>query len=57
MTPGWYRDRRVLVLGGLGFIGLSLSRRLLASGARVTVVTPDRSVHAGEASDLASSGA
>jgi len=57
MTPGWYRDRPVLVLGGLGFIGLNLSRRLLASGARVTVVTPDRSVHAGEAADLASSGA
>lgn len=53
----WYRGRAVLVLGGLGFIGVNLSRRLLTAGARVTVVTPRRLVHAEEAAEFESSGA
>ena len=52
----WYRGRRVLVLGGLGFIGASLSRRLLELGATCTIVTPDREAHAAEASALEASG-
>jgi UDP-glucose 4-epimerase len=47
----------VLVLGGLGFIGFALSRRLIDAGARVTVVTPLRATHAHEAAHLESSGA
>jgi UDP-glucose 4-epimerase len=34
-----YRDARVLVLGGLGFIGSNLTRHLADAGAHVTAVT------------------
>lgn len=33
-----FRDRRVLITGGIGFIGSTLARRLVAAGARVTLV-------------------
>ena len=33
-----YRNRNVLITGGLGFIGSSLAIRLVAAGARVTIV-------------------
>jgi UDP-glucose 4-epimerase len=33
-----YRERRVLLLGGLGLIGSTLAHRLAALGARVTIV-------------------
>jgi len=36
----FYRDRAVVVAGGLGFIGTHLTERLASLGARVTVVTP-----------------
>jgi UDP-glucose 4-epimerase len=36
----WFRDRRVVVIGGFGFIGSNLTERLVALGAAVTVVTP-----------------
>jgi UDP-glucose 4-epimerase len=32
-----YRDKRVLITGGLGFIGSNLARSLVASGAQVTL--------------------
>jgi UDP-glucose 4-epimerase len=51
-----YSDRRVLVAGGLGFIGMHLAERLRDAGARVTVTT--RSVAAGpdRAATLAATG-
>jgi len=33
-----FRDRRVLITGGLGFIGSTLARRLVEAGARVRIV-------------------
>ncbi|MEZ5401479.1 MAG: NAD-dependent epimerase/dehydratase family protein [Bryobacteraceae bacterium] len=35
-----YRNKRVLVTGGLGFIGSNLALRLAREGARVTIVDP-----------------
>jgi nucleoside-diphosphate-sugar epimerase len=37
-APGFYRDKRVLVTGGLGFIGSALTLALEREGARVRVV-------------------
>src|SRR5437660_12401665 len=34
----FYRDRRVMITGGLGFIGSNLARRLVDIGARVLLV-------------------
>jgi nucleoside-diphosphate-sugar epimerase len=36
----------VLVVGGLGFIGINLTKALAAAGARLTVLTPDIARHA-----------
>jgi UDP-glucose 4-epimerase len=43
------RSLRVLVIGGLGFIGVNLSAKLAAQGARVAVLTPDRARHSDDA--------
>jgi UDP-glucose 4-epimerase len=38
MNPSDFRGRRVVITGGLGFIGSALSRRLVDLGAAVTVI-------------------
>jgi UDP-glucose 4-epimerase len=44
-----YSGRPVLVVGGLGFIGVNLTARLLHLGAQVTALTPKRSRHEAQA--------
>lgn len=46
------RHAQVLVVGGLGFIGVNLTARLSAIGARVTVLTPSRARHERAALDF-----
>ena len=50
------QNARVLVIGGLGFIGVNLTEKLVESGARVTVLTPSRDRHSGTASDFEHAG-
>ena len=50
------RDRNVLVVGGLGFIGGRLSMALADAGAHVTVVTPSREKYREAAIDLETRG-
>ncbi len=52
-----FTGARVLVIGGLGFIGRALTNRLLALGARVTVLTPSRQRHAALAGEVEAKGA
>ena len=44
-----FAGKRVLVIGGLGFIGTNLTARLLDEGAVVTLLTPSRERHAEQA--------
>jgi len=41
----WYRTRRALVIGGLGYIGSNVTAALVDAHAIVTVVTPNRDRH------------
>jgi UDP-glucose 4-epimerase len=55
MNPSIDRDfsgRRVLVTGGLGFIGSNLARRLADLGAEVTLIDPLPAAHGGNAFNI-----
>jgi UDP-glucose 4-epimerase len=43
---------RVLVIGGLGFIGVNLAAKLAVAGARTTLLTPNRAKHADAAAEF-----
>jgi len=43
------KNAPVLVVGGLGFIGMNLTARLVTRGARITALTPSRERHAEQA--------
>lgn len=51
-----YQHRRVLVIGGFGFIGINLTERLRALGARVTVATRSVERHRPVAADAEARG-
>ena len=51
------RDQRVLIVGGLGFIGVNLASKLIEMGAETTVLTPNRGRHAEQAASFERSGA
>jgi len=51
-----FERRRVLVIGGFGFIGVNLTERLRGLGARVTVATRSVVRHAAAAADAESRG-
>ena len=58
LAPGCsLAGRRVLVTGGLGFIGSALARALVAAGARVTVVDALVPGHGGRRDNLGPAGA
>ena len=52
-----FKQRRVCVIGGMGFIGGNLADRLIADGASVTIVTPLRERHADQADSFERRGA
>lgn len=51
-----YRGQRVLVVGGLGFLGTNLVTRLVREGATVTATTPVRARHQARAEAHEASG-
>src|SRR4029079_328766 len=51
-----FERRRVLVIGGFGFIGVNLTERLRGLGARVTIATRSVVRHAAAAADAESRG-
>ncbi len=53
MTPmASFQGTPVLVIGGLGFIGVNLTARIVALGARTTVLTPSIERHSRPAADF-----
>jgi UDP-glucose 4-epimerase len=51
-----YRGRRVLIVGGFGYIGSHVAAALVDAGAQVTIVTPMRDRHRSAAARIESCG-
>src|SRR5690349_5380921 len=47
MIASSFREKRVLITGGLGFIGFNLARRLINDGALITIVDNLLPLHGG----------
>ena len=54
---GRLADQQVLIIGGLGFIGVNLAGKLIALGARTSLLTPSRAKHASSADEFERKGA
>ena len=52
----FYANRRALVIGGFGFLGVNVTERLRQLGALVTIVTRSRDTHAAAAAAAAAHG-
>lgn len=52
-----FANKRVCVIGGMGFIGVNLAERLIAGHAAVTILTPLRERHADQAEAFEQRGA
>lgn len=52
----WYQGRRVLVIGGVGFIGSNVTQQLIAAGARVGILTRSLDAHRARVAELTSHG-
>jgi UDP-glucose 4-epimerase len=53
----FYSERRAVVIGGFGFLGVNLIEGLRRLGSRVTIVTRSRAGHAAAAADAEAHGA
>jgi UDP-glucose 4-epimerase len=56
-VSAWYQGRRVLVVGGMGFIGSNLTRQLQHAGARVRILTRSIDTQRERAEELSRLGA
>lgn len=52
----WYQGRRVLVIGGLGFIGSNLTRQLIEAGTLVSILSRSLDAHRARVAELTSHG-
>ena len=52
LRSDFFKDRKILILGGMGFIGSNLAMRLVSLGARVTIVDAMLPQHGGNLANV-----